>query len=409
MKSASDPKKRAAGARRARTAAVVLAGFCAFLALYAPQPLLPMLAAAFGKSAASISFVVTASTLAVAVSAPLAGAAADRFGHKRVIVPAAFLVAGPTLLAATARNAGELLFWRSLQGFFTPGIFAVTVAYINEEWEEGAGAAMAAYVTGTVLGGFSGRTISALVAAHASWRWSFVVLGTLNAAGAAAIWAWLPPGRRLVRRREGVSTARAMARHLGNPRLLATYAVGFCVLCTLLTTFTYVNFYLAGPPFHLSTASLGLIFVVYLVGAVITPFAGRVIDRAGHRFAVTAAFAGGIAGICLTLVQSLPAVLAGLALCCTGVFIAQSAASSYIGSAATEARAAAVGLYVMFYYAGGSIGATLAGPFWSRGGWPACVAFVVAVQALTIALAVLFWQPGARRGETRIPVVPMGD
>ncbi len=184
-----------------------------------------------------------------------------------------------------------------------------------------------------------------------------------------------------------------MLRHLRNPRLLATYAVGFCVLFSLLGTFTYVNFYLSAPPFGLSTAALGFLFVVYLVGAVITPIAGRSIDRVGHRFALVLAFAGGIAGILLTLIQTLPAVMLGLALCCTGVFVAQSAASSYIGTVADEARAAAVGLYSMFYYAGGSLGAALPGHFWSLGGWPACVAIIATMQALTIAVAMLFWRP----------------
>jgi predicted MFS family arabinose efflux permease len=381
---------------------VVLAGFCAFLTLYVPQPLLPTLAAAFGRSAAAISFVVTVSTMAVAVAAPFAGAVADRLGRKNVIVPAAFLVAIPTMLAATSATYGQLVFWRFLQGFFTPGIFAVTVAYINEEWDEGPAAAMAAYVTGTVLGGYSGRTISALVAAHSSWRWSFFVLGACGALGAAAIWAWLPAGKRFARERHPVSTARAMARHLRNPRLLATCAVGFCVFSTLLTTFTYVNFYLAAPPFSLSTASLGLIFTVYLVGAVVTPFAGRAIDRLDHRSAVTAAFAGGMAGICLTLIHSLIVVLAGLALCCTAAFIAQAAASSYLGTAAEEARAAAVGLYVLFYYSGGSAGASLAGVFWGRGGWPACVVLIASVQLLTIALALAFWRPAARTADARM-------
>jgi predicted MFS family arabinose efflux permease len=285
-----------------------------------------------------------------------------------------------------------------LQGVFTPGIFAITVAYINEEWDEGGGAAMAAYVTGTVVGGFCGRTVAALVAAHWSWRWSFVWLGALNLLGAAAIRAWLPAGRRLASGGPRVPAWRAMARHLRNPRLAATYAVGFCVLFTLLKTFTYVNFYLAAPPFGLSTAALGWLFVVYLVGAAITPFAGLAIDSMGHRFALTAAFVGGAAGICLTLVRSLPVVMAGLALCCTGVFVAQSAASSYIGEATSEARAAAVGLYVMFYYAGGSAGAMLAGPLWSRGGWPACVALIACAQAITIGLALRFWPPGPETG-----------
>jgi len=381
------------GQSATRTAAVVCAGFCAFLTLFAPQPLLPMLAAQFGASAARVSLVVTASTVAVALAGPLAGALGDRLGRKRVIVPSAFLLVLPTILAATSQNLAQLIFWRFWQGVFTPGIFVITIAYINEEWETGGGAAVAAYVTGTVVGGFAGRMLSGVVAAHTSWRWSFVVLGVFNLFGSAAIWAWLPAGRRFVRARRGSSTLRPMLRHLRNPQLLATYAVAFCVMFTLLSTFTYITFYLAAPPFRLSTQALALLFVVYLVGAVITPVAGRSIDRLGHRAALLLAFSGGTLGILLTLVHRIPVVMLGLALCCTGVFIANSAGASYVGKVAREARAAAVGLYVTFYYTGGSFGSAMPGPFWSRGGWPACVILIAAVQVLTIVLSAVFWTP----------------
>jgi len=379
---------------RSRTAAVVCAGFCAFLTLFAPQPLLPALGAALGATAAAVSLVVTASTAGVALAAPLAGVIADRLGRKRVIVPAAFLLALPTLAAATSNSLGQLIFWRFWQGVFTPGIFVATIAYINEEWEK-AGGAVASYVTGTVLGGFCGRMVAAVVAAHSSWRWAFVALGALNALGGLAIWIGLPRGQHFVRARRGSPTVRPMLRHLRNPRLLATYAVAFCVMFTLLAAFTYVNFYLAAPPFRLGTEALALLFVVYLAGAVVTPFAGRMIDRMGHRYALIVAFSGGILGICLTLARSLPMVMTGLAVCCTGVFIANSAGSSYVGVVAREARAAAVGMYVTFYYVGGSFGSAVPGRFWSWGGWPACVALVAAVQVLTILLALVFWRgPG---------------
>ena len=140
------PRGVSSAERRKRTLAVVFAGFCAFLTLYAPQPLLPMLASAFQVTAKAATRVMGASTLAVVLAAPLVGILADRFGRKRVIVPSAVLLSFATLLAATAGGLGQLLWWRFWQGIFTPGIFAVTVAYINEEWAEGAGSAMAAYV-----------------------------------------------------------------------------------------------------------------------------------------------------------------------------------------------------------------------------------------------------------------------
>jgi MFS transporter, YNFM family, putative membrane transport protein len=46
----------------------------------------------------------------------------------------------------------------------------------------------------------------------------------------------------------------------------------------------------------------------------------------------------------------------------------------------------------MFYYIGGSAGGALPSLFWARGGWPACVALVVAVQMTTGAIALLAWK-----------------
>ncbi len=387
-----------------RTAAVVLAGFCAFTSMFAPQPLLPLLARSFGVTPATISLVVTVSTLAVAFSAPFAGLLSDRFGRKNVIVPAAFLLAIPSLLAATSTGFSQILFWRFWQGVFTPGIFAVTIAYINEEWETGAGSAMAAYVTGTVLGGFVGRLLSAVVASHFSWRWSFLVLGCLNLIGAFAIWAWLPQGRRFARAQRTGSPFLAMWKHLQNPRLLAAYAVSFCIMFTQLGTFTYINFYLSSKPFSMTTSALGLLFLVYLLGVIVTPRAGKWIDRRGHRFALVTAFLGASLGIALTLIHSVPMIVLGLALCCTGVFIANSSGSSYVGTAARQDRAAAVGLYVTFYYLGGTAGSAVPGHFWAVGGWPACVALIIAVQLLTIAVAMVYWRPVAKAaGPAPIP------
>lgn len=375
-----------------RTLAVVLAGFCAFLTLFMTQPLLPEFEILFNASEVAVSLTVTAATLGVAVAAPLIGTVADRLGRKRVIIWSAGLLGVSTVLAATANDLPTLLVWRFIEGIFTPGVFAVTVAYIQEEWAgKGAGGATAAYVTGTVLGGFCSRLISGLVAAHFGWKMSFVVLGVLGLLGALALWLWLPAEQRFVRRAQGSSTLDAAIDHLKNKRLLATFIAGFCVLFSLLGTFTFITFYLAAPPFHLNPAALGSLFFVYLFGAVITPNSGRVIDRYGQRLTMVYAIACSIAGILLTLSYSLPVVITGLGLACAGVFVAQSCSNSYIGIAAKHNKALAVGLYVTFYYAGGSVGSSLPGYLWAIGGWPACVGLFSAVQLITVGIAWAWW------------------
>ena len=382
---------RAAGWDR-RTWAVVFSGFCAFLGLYATQPLLPLLERYFSVGKVAVTLTVTATTAGVALAAPLIGTVADRFGRKRVIVASACLLALATLLDATANSLPSLVFWRFLQGVFTPGVFAVTVAYVQEEWAgRGVGRATAAYVTGTILGGFTGRMTSGLIASHADWHLVFLALGLASVVAAVVLQAWLPKERRFDRPASGASPWAAAGDHLHNKRLLGAFAVGFCVLFSLLGTFTYVTFYLAASPFHLSPAAIGSLFVVYLVGAILTPLGGRAIDRYGHGQVLALAIGLALLGELITLVPSLWAVVIGLAAVCSGMFIAQAAANSHIGHAAQHSTALAVGLYVTFYYVGGSVGATLPGYVWALGGWPACVALFALMQLLTVALAVITW------------------
>jgi MFS family permease len=173
--------------------------------------------------------------------------------------------------------------------------------------------------------------------------------------------------------------------------LLGTYAAGFCVLFTQIAMFTYVTFHLAGPPFMLSTAALGWLFAVYLAGAVVTPASGRWINAYGYRATLAVAMALGVVGSLLTLGHALAAVIVGLALVCSGVFIAQAAANGYIGVAAKSDRGLAVGMYATCYYIGGSLGGVLPAVFWNTGGWTASVALVIVVQVATAVLGWVFW------------------
>src|SRR5437667_134239 len=65
-----------------RRAAVGIPGFCAFFNLYGPQSLLPSLAREFGATPGEISLTITATILAIAISAPFAGAIADLVGWR---------------------------------------------------------------------------------------------------------------------------------------------------------------------------------------------------------------------------------------------------------------------------------------------------------------------------------------
>jgi len=362
-----------------RVLIVALTGLCVFLNVYATQPILPLFTQIFHATPFQASLTDSATALAIALSAPWMGLVAERFGRKHTMAISVAILTIPTLLAATSPGLKTLVMWRFVQGLCMPGIITVTLAYVSEEWASGgASAVMAAYVSGTVLGGVCGRLLSGIIAAHWNWRVVFIVLGGLNGLGAAAIWRWLPHSRHFHAAPRLQDAFADMLDHLRQWRMVGT--------------FTSVAFYLAAPPFGLGTAQLGLIFLVYLVGVIFTPIGGQWIERIGHRraFVVAALLTAG--GVMLTLVQHLPIVACGLAIGSTGVFLSQAATASYLGHISGRAKASAAGLYSMFYYFGGTIGGGLPAIYHAEG-WPACVYLTVAVLGISIALAIIAWKP----------------
>ena len=170
--------------------ALLLIGFGSYLNLNAVQPLLPLFRLEFHASEIQVSLTVSASALAVALTAPLAGVVADRWGRKRIIVAAMLGIAVATALSATALTLPQLIAWRFLQGIFVPGAAAVILAYVSEEAPADAvGRTMATYITGTILGGFAGRFLNGLIAPLWGWRTAFLLLGAATfASGIGTGW-----------------------------------------------------------------------------------------------------------------------------------------------------------------------------------------------------------------------------
>jgi predicted MFS family arabinose efflux permease len=382
-----------------------VAGYCAFINLYSPQAILPLLSQEFGASAAEISTIITVSTLAVALTAPFTGTVADVLGRKRVIVAAMFMLVVPTVMVGLSNSLPALIFWRAVQGLILPPIFAVMVAYIGDELSRQEATTVAGiYSSGSSLGGFSGRLFTGLLADLISWRAGFMALAAIAFAGGIVVAFLLPHERKFVRSEGLLASGKQMLGHLRNGQLIATFAVGFGVLFNFIATFTYVSFYLAAAPYNLSASWLGAIFVVYLTGSALTPWTGWAVGRFGRRRLMVRVIAIWIAGIALTLLPSLPMIIAGLAVSAGCGLICQAISTGYVTVTAKAGRSSAVGLYVTSFYVGGSFGAALGGAAWTIGGWPACVAIVIAMLVVMAAIVFFAW---ARRVPAATGIPPI--
>ncbi|KTC44203.1 hypothetical protein AO265_33320 [Pseudomonas sp. ABAC61] len=371
--------------------ALFLCGCAAFLNLYATQGILAVFAQAFSVSVREAGWSITATTLAVAVSAPFTSRLTGAFDQRRVIVLAALALALPTLLVACAGTFAQLLLWRFVEGLLIPVVFATSVAYIGDRWRGGTVTEVTSlYVAGTVLGGFAGRFVTGIATQYLGWREAFVVLAGLSLLIGLAIYWLLPANPGVIGQRR--PTQSGAWRQLCSKPLLATYAVGFCVLFSQVATFTYAGLYLSQPPFDLGPAALGTLYGVFLLALVVIPIAGRLSKSRPQVELLVVAAVLGVCGSALSVLSSLWLMVLGLALSSTGVFLAQAAANAFTTATAGTHKAGAVGLYLTCYYLGGSCGAVVPAVLWHHWGWPGCVALIAVFQVLALLIGWHGWR-----------------
>ncbi len=369
----------------------MLVGIFAFINVYSIQSILPTMMRDFHVDADKAGQTVGITVFAIAIMSPFVGMLSDAIGRKALIVSSVSLLIIPTVIMGFASSINEILLYRFLQGLFVPGMTVVMMAYLGEEFR---GKTMtkliSMYVSGSVLGGFLGRFMMGHLEELIGWREAFWILGILNVVGAIVIVLYLPKSQFFTPNRNIKLAFKTLGKHLRNPNLLAACSAGACVFFSLVGGFTYVNVYLADQPFNLSSGALANIFIVYLIGTVITPLASILIQKMGARRTIIAALLFSSMGVLATLSTQLWIIVAGLAILSTGVFITQSSTINFVTSHITEGRSLATGIYNMSYYLGGTLGASICGFIFVWGGWSATAAALIMAQLCSILVAFYF-------------------
>ncbi len=356
--------------------------------LYCVQPLMPAFAKAFAISPAAASLSLSAATGVLSIAMFGAGALSDAFGHKRVMTVSLAAATAATFAAAFAPNWPTLVALRSLTGFALAGVPAVAMAYLAEDMDRSAiGLSIGLYIAGSTIGGMGGRLLVASIAEFGGWRSGVGSIGAVAGVCAVLFALVLPPQRVAATKGQALAILPAVKLHLADPGLRGLYALGFLVMGAFVTTYNYIGFRLAAPPFLLGQASIGFVFVIYLVGVVVSPLAGVLSERFGRRRVIGPVIMLMPLGALLTLFGELPVVIVGVGLVTAGFFGGHSIASSWIGLRAEKARAQASALYLFFYYLGSSVAGTLGGWALAHAGWPGVAGFVALLAGAALLVA----------------------
>ncbi|MFF0863499.1 MFS transporter [Nonomuraea sp. NPDC003560] len=352
------------GTRRAGPA-VAAAGVSSFALLYAPQPVLPQLAADFRLDPGGASLAVGVATAALAVAVLPLAALAEVVGRRRMIVWSVLASALIGLALPLAPTFPVLVAMRAAQGVAVAGFAGVGAAYLADlVGATRLAGAVGVMIAGNSVGGMLGRLGAGFAAGPWGWRGALLVVagGSLLCSAYAARTLPAPP--------PVVRAPRAGGGGRIGTALLAPYTVGALGVGAFVALYNAASFRLSAPPLSLSPAVASLVFLSYALGTASSAAAGRLADRLGRRAALVAALAVTAAGSALTALGPLAAVVTGFAVLTGGFFAAHAVANAWVAAQAPPAaRGRAAGIYTLCYYLGSGAGGTAGSAVYGHAGW----------------------------------------
>jgi len=359
--------------------ALFAAGLATFALLYSTQAMLPEVSRALNAAPDQASWTVSGATVGLAVAVLPLAALSERFGRRRMLTVSMATAVVLALAMPFADELGTLIALRTAQGAAVAGVPASAMAFLADEVRSRhLVGAVGLFVAGNSVGGMSGRILTGWVTEGWGWR---AGLGSVAVAAllCTAAYVLLAPRARNFRPAElnPRAVARTVGGHLRNPLLLRLYATGLLFMVVFGAVYTVIGYRLAARPFELSQGLIGSIFVIYLAGTAVSATAGRLNSRLGHHGTLYLGIGLVVAGLLVSTVDSLAAIVAGLVLITAGFFAGHSVASGAVSRTATEGRAQASALYQMAYYTGSSLGGALGAVAFAAGGWAATVALTL--------------------------------
>lgn len=369
---------------RTRLLLAVVCGV-AVASVYAGQPVLGPMGRDLGVPAGSFGLLVAAGQLGYLAGLVLLVPLGDLLDRRRLIAAHLALVAAGTAVTAAAPAA-----WAAFAGLAAAGVFAVVVqiavayaAAISAPAERGRN--LGIVTSGVVIGILGARIVAGVLSDLWGWRSVYLALALLAAVLAVLALTLLPADARPDPARYG-QVLRSFAGLFTRPVFLSRGLLAFFLFASFGTLWSGMALPLAGAPWHLGEAQIGLFGIAGLAGALGAARSGRWGDG-GH--------AGRVTGVALVLLLaswaaigqlpwSLPLLIAGVILLDFAVQAVHVSSQHTLTAAFPGRTSTTIGAYMVCYSLGSALGAAATTALFDVAGWagPTVLGAALALCAL---------------------------
>ncbi|MDQ2834625.1 MAG: MFS transporter [Acidobacteriota bacterium] len=345
--------------------------------MYYNQPLLLEMAHTYGATAGRTGFVAVATQVGYALGLLTFVPLGDVLERRALMMRMYAAVAVALLLVAAAPTLEVLIAGSVLIGMFASVTHVALPIAPDLVSHEQRGRAIGTVMTGLLLGILLARTFSGWVSGIHGWRWVFVVAAVMNAAFVPLLWKTMPklPPKQTLGYGEAMRSLWTLFRT--QPLLRESSITGALVFASFSCFWTTLAF-LLHRHYGLGAGVAGTFGVVGAVGAMVAPLAGRLADKRGSRWVISAGMGLLAASYVVLWVEEaagmsrtlhMTALVAGVVLLDMGAQMTQVANQTRIFGLVPSARSRLNTVYMTIYFTGAAIGSALATMAWVRWGW----------------------------------------
>ncbi|NOQ43643.1 MAG: MFS transporter [Dehalococcoidia bacterium] len=350
-------------------------------------PALPAIVRDLGISKLDVAWLITAFSLPGMLLAPFVGVFADRFGRKRILVPAIFLFAIAGTACAFTRDFNILLIFRVFQGIGAAAMGSINVTLIGDLYS-GRRRVEAMGLNASVLSlGAAGYPLIGGALAAIAWYYPFYLSLIAIPIGIIVLTKLNNPEPDS--REDFKSYLVGAWGYLKNMKVAALFAAGVITFIIVFGAYlTYFAIYM-DDAFNVSGFTIGVFMSVSaLAAAVVASQMGRITRRISEGMLIKVSFAiFGLSLILIPLMPSLwllliPVLLLGIA---QGINL-PSILSMAAGLAPTEYRAAFMSINSSMIRLGQTVGPPIVGLFYVYGGPTVAFAFTAGLAFMASAV-----------------------
>ncbi|WP_036689241.1 MFS transporter [Paucisalibacillus globulus] len=339
--------------------------WCALIVVssaYVTTPLFSVFERTFDISKTMSAWTSSSFSFFYAVGFLLFGPLADRIGRKPVILFGLASLTVVTPIIGMTTSFGGLVALRGLQGFIASTFAPSALAYAFDVIPSKRLVTTIGFISfGYVTSGIVGQVLADLMYQWGSWEVVFYVFGALYFITFLAV-LFLFPTPNKPSHKEGIRFYLYQSRLIFRQRnFQLIYIITITLLLTFMGMYTLLGSFLGGEPFYLNDNEILGIRAIGIIGMLISPFVGKIVNKIGVLTTLRIGLALSASGLLLLGIGSSIFFLILMSIMYVfGISLIFPAVMVLIGELGGERRALANAYYAFILFLGAMLGPIIA-------------------------------------------------